>query len=72
MLGRATGRQTGGMQSLAFSALVLLLVRPSDLFDIGAQLSFVAVAVIILVSPWIAERTQESFTDSLLAVNAPG
>ncbi len=67
VLGRATGRQTGGMQSLAFSALVLLLVRPSDLFDIGAQLSFVAVAVIILVSPWIAERTQESFTDSLLA-----
>lgn len=67
VLGRATGRQTGGMQSLAFSALVLLLVRPSDLFDIGAQLSFVAVAVIILVSPWIAERTQESFTDSVLA-----
>lgn len=67
VLGRATGRQTGGIQSLAFSALVLLLYRPADLFDIGAQLSFVAVAVIILVSPWIAERTRESFTDRVLA-----
>jgi competence protein ComEC len=67
VLGRATGRQTGAMQSLAFSALVLLLYRPSDLFDVGAQLSFIAVAVIIVVSPWIAERTGESFTDQVLA-----
>lgn len=67
VVSRATGRQTSGMQSLALSALALLVYKPSDLFDVGAQLSFVAVAAIILVSPWIAERTRESFTDQVLA-----
>lgn len=36
---------------LAVAALILLLVRPSNLFDVGFQLSFSAVMIIVLVMP---------------------
>ena len=67
VIGRAFGRKSDGIQALALSALILLLLNPADLFDVGAQLSFVAVAAIIVVTRWVNERTQESFTDRLLA-----
>ncbi len=67
VIGRAFGRKSDGMQALALTALFLLLMNPADLFDVGAQLSFIAVAAIIVVSRWLAERTQESFNDRLLA-----
>lgn len=41
--GQAAGRPAGGYQTLALCALLLLLLRPTDLFDPGAQLSFLAV-----------------------------
>ena len=71
VVGRAYGRKSDGMQALAVSALILLLINPADLFDVGAQLSFVAVAVIFVVTHWVAERTQESPTDRLLAGERP-
>ena len=67
VIGRAFGRKSDGMQALALTALILLLLNPADLFDVGAQLSFVAVAAIIVVTRWVADRTHESFTDRLLA-----
>ncbi len=67
VIGRACGKKSDGIQALALSALILLLMNPADLFDVGAQLSFVAVAAIIAVTRWVNERTQESFTDRLLA-----
>ncbi len=67
VIGRAFGRKSDGMQALALTALILLLLNPADLFDVGAQLSFVAVAAIIVVTRWVADRTHESFTDQLLA-----
>lgn len=67
VMAQACGRKSDGMQALALTALLLLLRNPADLFDVGAQLSFVAVAAIIVVTRWVADRTQESFTDQLLA-----
>lgn len=55
--GRAVGRQTGGYQTLALCALLLLLYRPTDLFDPGAQLSFLAVWGILWSCRGEAART---------------
>ena len=67
VVGRAFGKKSDGIQALALTALTLLLLNPADLFDVGAQLSFVAVAAIIVMTRWFNERTQESFQDRLLA-----
>ncbi len=67
VFGRAFGRRSDGIQALALSALILLLVNPADLFDVGAQLSFIAVAAIIVVTRWISERTSVSATEDILA-----
>ncbi|MCA9029722.1 MAG: ComEC/Rec2 family competence protein, partial [Planctomycetaceae bacterium] len=45
-------RRLDGLNALAATALILVLYRPTDLFDIGAQLSFLAVWAILVVSPW--------------------
>ena len=56
-LGYGTGRLIGRMQLLALSALVVLIWLPTDLFNAGFQLSFGAVAGLILfagrVGQWI-------------------
>ena len=60
---------------LAFAALVLLLINPAQLWDVGFQLSFAAVACIVYLLPkWIAfiadlstyRSAQENHTDSWL------
>ncbi|MFV0443988.1 MAG: ComEC/Rec2 family competence protein [Planctomycetaceae bacterium] len=53
--GRHWGREAAGYQSLALCALAILLYRPSDLFDAGAQLSFLAVVAIIWSGHWQRE-----------------
>ncbi len=47
VLGTLGSRRIDGFHVLAFCAGVLLLWKPSDLFDIGAQLSFLAVGAIL-------------------------
>lgn len=58
----ATGRQVRPFQVLAFAAVVVLLWRPMDLFSPGFQLSFAAVAGLILfvqpVSDWLWPRPE--------------
>jgi competence protein ComEC len=44
-------RNSSALNSLGASALVLLLLNPSYLFDIGFQLSYAAVAGILLLNP---------------------
>lgn len=66
-----TRAQLGGLQALGLSAIVLLLINPADLFDVGAQLVFSAVAVIFVMSDWIAERTYVSYQDRFLAGERP-
>lgn len=52
-------RRTVSINTLAAAALVLLIVNPSELFQIGTQLSFLAVASIILfAAPWSDRMTE--------------
>ncbi|RLS53974.1 MAG: ComEC family competence protein [Planctomycetota bacterium] len=67
LLASVSGRRSYGLQALSLSALILLLRNPSDLFDVGAQLSFVAVAAIIVTTQWLARRQHESYVDQVLA-----
>jgi competence protein ComEC len=46
-LAEVSGRETTSLNTLAATAWLMLLVRPSWLFDVGFQLSFVAVASIL-------------------------
>lgn len=41
-------RNKASLNTLAFAALIMLVIRPMNIFDIGFQLSFVAVAFILL------------------------
>ncbi len=50
--GLSFGRRMPSQQVLAFCALLLLIWSPADLFDVGAQLSFVAVLAIL----WVVEH----------------
>lgn len=46
-------RRSVPLNSLCLAALLILLFRPSDLFDVGFQMSFAAVAGIIIFFPLI-------------------
>ncbi|MEM8598455.1 MAG: DNA internalization-related competence protein ComEC/Rec2 [Bacteroidota bacterium] len=48
-------RQTDALNTLGLAAVVLLVLRPAALFDVGFQLSFSAVTGLVLLTP-LAER----------------
>jgi competence protein ComEC len=50
-LGLCLGRRSNSWNTLAFSAFALLTVNPCYLTDVGFQLSFMAVASILLLMP---------------------
>ncbi|MEX2214340.1 MAG: ComEC/Rec2 family competence protein [Phycisphaeraceae bacterium] len=56
-LGLASGRRVRGIDMIALSAVIVLIWRPQDLFNAGAQLSYIVVAALILftqpVSQWL-------------------
>lgn len=49
-LGRYLGRQGLGLNSLALAGLVVLAWNPASLFQVGAQLSFLAAGVLVIFS----------------------
>lgn len=49
-------REKMSMNILAFAAMILLLVNPLSLFDVGFQMSFAAVASILLFVPLFENR----------------
>jgi competence protein ComEC len=51
LLGTLLARNSVPLNLLGFAALILLLIRPMDLFDIGFQLSFAAVFSILYFYP---------------------
>jgi competence protein ComEC len=57
LAGRGLGRQANALAMLALAAIVVLLWRPGELFSPGFQLSFTAVAALIVfvkpVSHWL-------------------
>lgn len=54
-LARDRYRTVNGFQILGLTAVILLLVNPTFLFDVGAQLSFLAVAAIFVVRPLLEQ-----------------
>lgn len=58
IFGKAFNRQAHILNSLAASALILLLINPLLLFDIGFQLSYLAVAGIVLLQPMLEKKWQ--------------
>lgn len=63
-LGIVLGRHPVRFNSLAAAALIVLALNPSDLFQLGPQLSFLAVAALMWISPnwigpWKGQRSKE-------------
>lgn len=52
-VGRCLRRDASALNSLGGAAIVMLLVSPRLLFDVGFQLSFSSVASILLLLPWL-------------------
>ncbi len=50
LIGNMLQRRQSAINSLCFAALAILLVSPSSLYSIGFQLSFIAVAAIVLIA----------------------
>ena len=62
--GKLMKRMTESINLMGFSALVLLLVDPRQLFEIGFQLSYGAVFVILLLLPHFNELVPHQFRES--------
>lgn len=54
------------LNSLASAGLVVLALNPTQLFDVGAQLSFLAVATLAMAAPWRREAERPSPLDRLV------
>ncbi len=54
-VGRCLRRDGAALNSLSFAAVVMLVLSPRLLFDVGFQLSFASVAAILLLVPWLRE-----------------
>ena len=50
---RWVSRDSSPLQVLSLAAMVMLLVRPFYLFDVGFQLSFASMAAILVVEPYL-------------------
>jgi len=53
VIGESTGKRSNIYNSLAVSALIILLINPFSLWDVGFQLSYTAVLSIVIFSPYI-------------------
>lgn len=55
ILGKISGRGNCVFNNLAIAALLILIIRPTDIFNPGFQLSFSAVLSIITFTPYLTE-----------------
>ncbi len=65
LIGQYANRNTNIYNSLALSMLILLLARPMFLFDVGFQLSYIAVFAIV----WLQPMYKKARVSKYLAVN---
>lgn len=70
-LARLANRQALGFNALAAAALVVLAYQPASLFLAGTQLSFLAVAVMILFAPLLMPGPITDPLDRLIAATRP-
>ena len=75
LISRIIERDRDLFNLLAFAALVLLLINPAQLWDIGFQLSFAAVAAIVYLAPkwegFIAHVVGSDRTASIATLDRP-
>lgn len=55
-IGNAVTRPGFPINTLAFTAFFMLAYNPFNLYDVGFQLSFSAVASILLINPWLRKQ----------------
>jgi len=68
----ALGRRVRPFNSLAAAALVILAINPADLFRIGPQLSFLAVAALMWYAPtWFGTVHEADPIDRLIEASRP-
>ena len=68
-VGQLIGRSASQWNSLALAAMLVLAWNPTDLFNTGAQLSFVAVCAILLSTSFLRSyRVALQFDDAPIAV----
>jgi competence protein ComEC len=70
-LAKLAGRRAFGFNPLALAGIVVLVLQPSSLFLAGPQLSFLAVAVMILFAPLILPQPIVDPLDRLIAATRP-
>ena len=68
---RLSGRQRSTANMLAAAALLLLAANPINLFQVGTQLSFLAVATISFFAPFLLKPRSEDPLDRLIAQTRP-
>ncbi len=70
-VGRLIGKRAFGFNLLAIAAIVVLVMNPSDLFQVGPQLSFLAVAGIVCFRHWIFWGPSDEPLDRLVRTTRP-
>jgi competence protein ComEC len=70
-VGKLLGRTGFGFNLLSLAGLILLMLNPRDLFNLGAQLSFLAVATLNFGSAWIFWQPSNDPLDRLIANTRP-
>ncbi|MES2864641.1 MAG: ComEC/Rec2 family competence protein [Bacteroidota bacterium] len=73
-LAKILNRETNIYNSLALSAMILLLYNPNYLFDVGFQLSYAAVLSIVIFQPFVRKYSYSKYyvvreTKSLLLIS---
>ena len=68
---RLAGRRSFTSNTLAAAALLLLAINPANLFQVGTQLSFLAVAAISFFAPFFLKPRTEDPLDRLIAQTRP-
>ena len=70
--GKLFNRSPNSINLTASAAIIMLVINPLDLFNVGFQLSFSAVFIILLVMPaiqhWLPQRIQHRWYSSILMV----
>ena len=69
-LARLSGRTGQAFNILALAALMVLMLNPTDLFSLGAQLSFLAVAAITFGKDWIFAPDTDPLEQVVLATRS--
>ncbi len=66
-IARLSGRTGQSFNILALAAMLVLVLNPTDLFALGAQLSFLAVAAIVFGKDWVLGGAVDPLDQVILA-----